>query len=322
MSELKEVQIYGEFEAKIAEVKEACNFLPDVSTDEGYEKSKRVSLDVGKILTAVEAKRVEEKSESLAYGKKVDSEAKALVAKLVAFQIPHKEAYKELDSLNKEREQRLKDELEERVRVIRELPEAMRDSDSTGVKMALESLQVEECLDFYGLTQQALIARNASKIALSAMFSTKLQQEKDAVELAILRKKQTEQDQKDHDERIAKEASEKAERKAEEAKKAELAAVEAAAEAVRQREAAAVQAQIDIDKAAEKATQEQIRLQKEKEAAEAAEIARKEANKRHVGKIRGETKDCLIALGIDEAMAIKVVLAIHNKKIKNISINY
>lgn len=337
---MKDVQIYGEFDAKIAEVKDACNFLPDVSTDEGYEKSKRVALDVGKILTAIEKKRVEEKSESLAKGKRIDSEAKVLKTKLQEFQLPHKDAYKELDGLKKEREQRRKDELEERVRVIRELPEAMADSDSSGVKMALESLATEECLDFYEYATPALLARNASKEALSKMFADKLQSEKDAVELEELRKKQAEQELKDRDERVAKEAAAEADRKTDAAKEAEQKAIENAAEAVRQREAVEVQAKLDAEEAektlalagaiakkqaetaAINAHNKAILEQQQKEDAEAAEIARNEANKKHVGKIRGEAKDCLMSLGVDEKLAKKIIMAIHNEAIKNISISY
>ncbi len=339
-TELKTVAAYDEFRASMATARDACNFLADMTTTEGYEKSKRVALDGRKIINNVENKRKELKKKSLDEGRLIDSEAKSIIAEIEEFQLPHQEAYKELDKLKKERVQQLKDALNERVRVIRELPEAMADSDSDGVKMALESLQVEECLDFYELTAEALKARNASKEALSKMFADKLKQEKDAVELAELRKKQAKQEQKDRDERIAKEASEKAEREAKAAKDAEQKAIEQAAEAVRQREASEKQAQIDADLAEERrveserqaaidveaaakaATEEAERVQKSKEDAEAAETARNEANKKHVGKIRGEAKECLIALGVDEKMAKKIILAIHTKNIDNISISY
>jgi hypothetical protein len=325
-TQLVKVNEYDEFRSKVEEVKGACNFLPDVTTDEGYAKSKRVALDVGKVLTAVEKKRKELKKESLDFGRLIDSEAKSLAAELEQFQLPHKSAYKELDNLKKEREQRRKDELEERARTIRELPEAMQDSDSSGLKMALESLQVEECLDFYEFTEQALKARNASKESLAKMFAEKLKQEKDAAELAELRKKQAEQEQKDRDDRIAKEAAAKA--------------IDQAAEAVRQREAAEAeakrqsklaeerrieaeaQAKIAAEQAAENARMQAAADQKAKEAAEQAENEKREANKKHVGKIRKEAKESLMALGIDEAMAKKVVMAIHNGDIKNVSIKY
>ncbi len=45
-------------------------------------------------------------------------------AKIEAFQLPHKDAYKELDTLRKQRDIDRKEALSERVRVIRELPES------------------------------------------------------------------------------------------------------------------------------------------------------------------------------------------------------
>jgi len=328
-----EIAEYDEFRAKLNEVKEACSFIPDVSTDEGYKKSRRISLDVGKVLTALEKARKDKKAHTLELGRAIDSDAKRIAAELEELQLPHKAAYKELDNLKKEREQRRKDELEERVRTIRELPEAMQDSDSSGLKMALESLQEEECLDFYEFTEQALKARNASKESLAKMFADKLKQEKDAAELAELRKKQAEQEQKDRDERIAREAAAQAEQEAADAKAAEQRAIDLAAAAVRQRDAVEVEAKWQADLAEERriAAEAQAKIaaeqaaenaRKAKEAAEQAENEKREANKKHVGKIRKEAKESLMALGIDEAMAKKVVLAIHNGDIKNVSINY
>lgn len=335
-----EIAEYDEFRAKLNEVKEACSFIPDVSTDEGYKKSRRISLDVGKVLTALEKARKDKKAHTLELGRAIDSDAKRIAAELEGLQLPHKAAYKELDNLKKEREQRRKDDLDDRVRTIRELPEAMQDSDSSGLKMALESLQEEECLDFYEFTEQALKARNASKESLAKMFAEKLKQEKDAAELAELRKKQAEQEQKDRDERIAKEAAAQAEQEAADAKAAEQRVIDLAAAAVRQRDAAEAeakrqaklaeerrieaeaQAKIAAEQAAENARVQAAVDQKAKEAAEQAENEKREANKKHVGKIRKEAKESLMALGIDEAMAKKVVLAIHNGDIKNVSINY
>lgn len=362
MNQIVKVNEYDEFREKVDEIKGVCNFIPDVTTSDGYEKSKRVSLDIGKVLTSLEKTRIKKKADSIAFGKLVDFEAKAIREELEVFQLPHKEAYKELDNLKKEREATRKANLEMRVETIRSLPEAMRDSDSEGVKMALESLQQEGCLDFYEYTEHALKARNASKSELSNMYADKLKAEKDAVELAELRRKQAEQKQNDREERIAREASEKAEREAEAAKQAEQVAIEQASEAVRQREAADKKAKIDAELAeqrriaaeeqakrnTEAAAQEaensmalaaatakkqaetaainarnaEILRQQEKEAEELAGIKRREANNRHVGSIRKAVKESLIAVGLDEAMAKKVVLAIHNKDIPNVTIKY
>jgi hypothetical protein len=193
--------------------------------------------------------------------------------------------------------------------------------------MALESLQCEECLDFYEYAQPALLARNDSKAKLGDMYGAKLKAEKDAVELAELRKKQAIQDQKDHDESIAKEASEAAEKKAAESKAAEQLAIDQAALAVKQREEAEIkaknaeaQAAKDAEVAAENAKQQQIEFQKNKEDAERAAQAKLEANKAHIGRIRKAAKESFIALGYSEAEAKKLVLAIANGKITNVKL--
>jgi colicin import membrane protein len=310
-TQLATVTEYEEFRAKIAGVKETCNFLPDVASTEGYEKSKRVALDVGKILTNLESRRKELKQDSLEFGRRVDSQAKDIAAELESFQLPHKRAYKELDNLKKEREARRKAELAERVEFIATLPEMMRDSDSDSVKAALEGLHDNECLDFYEFTDQALKARKSSITALSEMFGQKLQQEKEAVELERLRQESAAREQQDREDRIANEAREEAERKAADAKEeAEKRERDLKAKAKEAEE----NAQREIQAAADKADREKQRVVDEK--------LKREANKRHVGGIRREAKEAMVSGGIDEAVAKKIILAISNGAIPHITINY
>jgi hypothetical protein len=61
MSDIKIVK-YDEFASKIDQLREAANFIPDVSSDEGYEKSKRIHLDFRKLENTVEKVRKGEKS--------------------------------------------------------------------------------------------------------------------------------------------------------------------------------------------------------------------------------------------------------------------
>lgn len=140
-------------------------------------------------------------------------------------------------------------------------------------------------------------------------------------------------EQLERDQAAAKELAEQGERD-------RVAAIEQAAEAVRQREAAEAravqdaalaeerrveaerQSKLDSDAAAKTAKAKQIRLQQEKEDAEAAEKARKLANKQHVGAIRKAAKESLMELDLDEATAKKIVLAIKNGKISHVTINY
>jgi len=339
MSNLKIVE-YDEIAEQIETVKEAADFLPNVSTNEGYEKSKRVSLDVGKLLTALEKTRKEKKAYFLQGGKEVDSQAKLIVAQLETIQLPHKDAYKELDNLKKQREIDRKAKLEERVNYIRTLPELLAESSSDEIQGAMQSMANEECLDFYEYSSDALKARISTREALALLFTKKDKEENDAIELAKLKKEQAEREQKEREDRIAAEAKQEAEAVAakavkdkEDAKQAEELAKKQAEEAEKARiesekvsKLAAIEAEKAANMRAERAAEDAKRYEIEKQEAikkkEAEDLAKREANQKHIGEIRGGAKDSLMALGIDEEKAKEIVLAISNGKIKNVSIQY
>lgn len=339
MSNLKIVE-YDEIAEQIEVVKESADFLPNVSTDEGYEKSKRVSLDVGKLLTALEKTRKEKKAYFIQGGKEVDSQAKLIVAQLETIQLPHKDAYKELDNLKKQREIDRKAKLEERVNYIRTLPELLAESSSDEIQGAMQSMANEECLDFYEYSSDALKARNSTREALALLFTKKDKEENDAIELAKLKKEQAEREQKEREDRIAADAKQEAEAVAakaikakEDAKQAEELAKLQAEESEKARlrsEADAKLAAIEAEKAAKvraeeaaaQAKQDEVNKQEAIKQKEAEDLAKREADKKHIGAIRGESKDCLMALGVSEKVAKEIVLAISNGKIKNVSIQY
>lgn len=202
---------YDEMANKLDEIKEYSNFLPDVSTDDGYQKSKRVSLDIGKVKTSLEKARKDKKSFFIEGGKQVDTQAKLILKKLDDMQLPHMEAYKELDNLKKEREAKRKQELEERVSFMRNMPELMSESSSDEITGAMNDLNQQDCEGFYEFTSAALKTRNDSVKALGELLAKALKAEKDAEELAELRKLQALRDQKDRDDKIALEARQKAE---------------------------------------------------------------------------------------------------------------
>jgi hypothetical protein len=319
---------YDEISAKLDEVEEAANFLPDVTTDEGYNKSKRVSLDVGKLLTALDKKRKEKKAYFLNGGREVDGQAKAIAARLEEIQLPHKSAYKELDNLKKEREANRKAKLEERVQYIRDISELMADSHSSEILAAMNQMQEEECLDFFEYTDQALKARNDSRKSLSSLFDRRRQEEKDAEELEKLRKESEERAVKEREEQIKRESAAKAEAETKAAKEREeiakqdaIRAEQAKVDAERRAIEAEKTAKENAEKAAEAARVAEVERQKQEEEAKRQEQLKLEANKRHVGNVRRGAKEALMKY-VDEATAKKIVIAIHNTEIPSISISY
>lgn len=327
VTETNGVAEYDEFRAKINEVKEACDFIPDVSTDEGYDKSKRISLDVGKVLTALEKKRKELKAESLEFGRKIDAEAKSIAGELSEFQLPHKQAYKELDDLRKQREAERKAQLQERVDNLQTLPEVMRDSSSEEVKAALENVMAEECLDFYEFTEQALKARNSAKEALSNMFKEKLQQETERAELERLRREQEERAQRDREERIAKEAADKAEREAAkkiDAERQARAEVERKAEEDRRlAEQKAIEAKQRAEREVREAAERALKEREEEENRAREEEAARRADEEHRLSVHSGILEALTSrCSLTAPQAENVVAALSRNEVPFVQINY
>lgn len=105
-----------------------------------------------------------------------------------------------------------------------------------------------------------------------------------------IEKTEREKAQKEHEEKIAKQAREQAEK----------------------------QAVIDAQRAVE---EERERVRKQELAVE-IERQKRESNRNHVSKIRKQTKESLMLIGLDEDTAKRVVLAINSGKIKNVKITY
>ena len=312
---MHQITLYDEIRAGIDTIKDECNFLIDTSTEEGYNKSKRVALDHGKVLTKLEKRRKEAKAEALEFGRWVDKEAGALREEIEGYINPHKEAYKAINSAKKEREASRKAELERRVQEMHSLPDTMQDSDSAGVKMAMEAMQAEECLDFYEYSMQALAARNHAREWLGKMYADKLKAEAEAVELEKLRADKVKRDQEAHEENIRREASAKAEQEAAAAKDREEQAKKALVMAKEQ-------AAIDAEIAADNARLAEVARQAEAKRIEGEAQAAREADTANISKVRFEAKEALMFWGLCEDDARRIIHAINDGKIPHISIKY
>jgi hypothetical protein len=362
MTEQMHIAEYDEMANKLDEVKEYSNFLPDVSSDEGYQKSKRVSLDIGKIKTSLEKTRKEKKSFFLEGGKQVDSQAKKILEKLDAMQLPHLTAYKELDNLKKEREAKRKQELEDRVAYIRNLPEMLSESCSDEIQGAMNDMSNESCETFYEFTSAALKARNETIKVLGDLFTKTLKAEKDAEELEKLRAEQAKRKQEEHEARIANQAKEEAERvakiaqdkikaekqqaiqreeqakqavieaelkaeaQAKQARQNEIDAENARIEAVKQAEERAKQFAIDAENKRladiEQAKQDEINRQKEQLRLERAEAEKREANKKYLAKVHNGILSVLIANGISENDGKTMIKLAAKNELPQLTINY
>jgi|14_taG_2_1085336.scaffolds.fasta_scaffold01785_4 hypothetical protein len=343
-----EIQEYNEFEAKVSTLEDMCNFLPDCSNDDGYEKSKRVSLDTGKVLTAIEKKRKEIKAPALERCRFIDSEAKDLKERIEAVQLPHKEAYKAIDNEKKRKEEERLEKINDRFQRLYQMPELARLSSAQEIQAIINSLKGDEYLDCDEKTNFALLEKKRILVELNSILSEKVKAEEEQKELNRLRAEAAKREQKEREDRIAKEAEEKAKREAEAEKQAAIEAEKREQERLEREKQAAIQAKknaedrerqskIDAERAAQEAarlaTEESERKAKEaveqerkaveaQKAKEAAEAKAREENKKHRAKINNEAVSALLTTGISEEQAKVVVTAIAKKEIPNVSIQY
>jgi len=329
------IQAYNEFEAGMAKLEEVSNFLPDATTKEGYEKSKRIALDIGKVKSKLEKVRVSEKSYWLEGGRQVQTQAKEIEVRLINLIEPHKEAYKAVDNAEKLKKQKRQDEATAKIEAIAIMIETAEHLDSVGVSELMEQCeQFDTESGLWELTNDAIACKLRVSKKLLDMYLTKQQNEANEKELAELRAKQAIQDQKDHDARIAKQASEQAEKDKQQAvddkEKADQAKIEADNRLIEQKKKSKIDAENALveskrlaDEASENARLLEVKRQDDEREADRVQSEKLESNKKHVGVICKATKESLMQeCELDEATAKKVTKAIAKKLIANLIVQY
>lgn len=130
---------------------------------------------------------------------------------------------------------------------------------------------------------------------------------------------------KEENEKVEREKFE-AEERAKESERQRIAAEERtkleAEQAERNKEEAKIASDQAIIDAAQAAKEKAEKDQRDREAAELAAKEKREANTRNISKVRKQAKESIMALGFNEDDAKKIVLAIHNKDVANVIINY
>lgn len=100
---MKQTVEYNITEAALSELKNTCDFAPNYETKKGAEASRLVIKECREMRSGIEKHRKELKSDALAYGKLVDSEAKRITATIIDCEAPHKEAKEEFESREQKR---------------------------------------------------------------------------------------------------------------------------------------------------------------------------------------------------------------------------
>lgn len=181
----------------------------------------------------------------------------------------------------------------------------------------------DKCEEFVA---EYAVAKEQAADALSAALTARQKHDAEQEELARLRAEAAERERKERENRIAKEAADKAQREAE---VRAAAARKEAEDAVRREREASERRELELKLAAEQAERRAAEAEAKakrdadaKLAAEAAETARREANKAHRTKVNRSALAALVAAGIGEESAKRVIELIASKQVPHVSIHY
>ena len=300
--EAGEVGEYNETAAKLAQLQEEYGSeVPQCDTKQGYERSKKIASDCRAIRVALENKRKEIKAPALAFGKMIDSEAKLIKAELEAIEVPHLNAYREVD----EEKKRKKAEFEQKLFDLKK-PSVLNQLiqlHAQAIEKEAEQARIEaERLELEKLRrEQAEREEQERQDRLKAELE---QREKEIAEQARIEAEQKAEREKQQ----AIENAERLEREKQEAiERAELEAKQAAERAEQEKQQA-------IEQEKERQRQEQIRLEQEAKA--------REEDKKHRAKINNAALKCFVNGGLTEEQAKLAVTLIASKQVDNVSIYY
>ena len=270
---------------------EARAFVPDVTTAKGRAAIKALVTKVTKSKTYLEG-----------HGKALAAEYKAIPKVIDANRKIVKDALTEL---------------------AEEIRKPLTEFEEEATRLAIEKMNAQKAAE---LAEKVEIDHEFG-LLLNAQFDTEraAKLEADRIEAEQL-EAQRKAEQEAREKRIAEEAAASAKAEAEAAKQrateAEARAKVEAEQAESRRIEAEKQAKIQAEQAAENARLAEIARQEAEVKRLADEQAKREANKKNIGAIRKAAKESIMALGIDEETAKKLVLAIHNNEIANVSIMY
>lgn len=278
----------AELESKIQGIKDLSVIALEKTSEEVEAMIVELAdMDVSK---EIFGRRTDEAAELVAFtlGRLSEIQGKHIETELEAVRVENERI--ELDKLRQEAAARESAEQAAAEQAAREAEEA-RIAEQAAEQARIESeRQAQAAIDLAEREKQEAIEREQAAEQARLDAEAKAQRDAEAAEQARI------------------EAQAKAQREAE---AAEQARIQAAEQAKRDAEAAAERARIEEQ---QRQQAEAERIQREQE--------QREANNRHVGNIRRQTKDDLMKLGLDEATAKKVVLAIHNKEVRNVGISY
>jgi hypothetical protein len=286
MSAQQEVVAYSPVKAALADLEHKYKAVVfDVSTPAGMSTAKAAYKDINAYSIMLEAARVKEKADSLAYGRFIDSEAKRIADQLDALRLPIKN---QIDEVAKAEQRAREAAIEAEKRRILAEQEAARVAEER--RMAEQRAEIAR--------QQAEIARAQREAEEAARASrARIEQEERAARLI--------REEADRVARVTREAAEAEAKKIRDAEELRLRQerekIDAEARALAEAKRAEQQR---IDDAARKVREEQLAQQRELERKRAFEADTAEYILTLRQRIQGNARYAGIAAAIDDYLKV------------------
>ena len=353
MSEVKELVEFDKISAGMADIQSQGNFLPDTTTKEGYEASKRFVLDV---TTPTRTDLAEAHKTAKAYwiagGKSIDAKKNEINDLLLDIQKPHQEAYKAFDQIKKDKKLKFESDLNEKITVIynyRVLPPQANSSVITDIintcgetdtqegfyhraadaaKVRLESLEVLNELLMGAVAHEAEQQRQAELAEENRLRQMQIdeQQAKMEAQQAEMNARQAEMEAKLQAQADIELKADQEKRQAEYDKNLkienEIRAKEDEAERKKQAVEREEYAKQQAERAAEQARQDEINRQQAEQESQRIADEKRANNNRHATKVKKQAKEFIMSFGIDEKAAVNLVQAISHKDETTLTLNY
>lgn len=323
--------------ADVEEAREKGNFLPDMSTKDGYNASKRYVLDVtAPMRKALENAHKETKAPFWETCKFLDSKKKELMAVIEEIEEPHKLAYRNHDAEIKRKKEEAEQAVQNKIDWFDHVINQAFSADSKRIGELMEECQdFDMDFEFFGKRieeaqnkQVVTIAKLADRLTQQVAFE---ESEKQRLEMEKRQQELEEREAKLSAEEEARIAAQNAEAEAKERaeREAKLKAEREEAERKHAEEMKALKAKQEKERieaeriAKEQAEKARIEAEEKAKREEEERIAREEAARASRTKNRNHAAKQLIELcGLTKEQAISVCNEIASNKIDFLSANF
>ena len=341
MSEVNELVEFDKIAAGMADIQDKGNFLPDMTTKEGYEASKRFVLDVTTpTRTRLDKAHKVAKAYWVTGGKNVDGKKNEIMDLLVDIQKPHQEAYKDFDQAEKDKKAKFEQDIQDKIDILFNYRIIPNGSTSESITILIHQCGETDTQEgFYNRATDAFNTRQESLDTLNDLLMQCVSYEAEQAQQAEIAEQnriqqealdaqqeqmRLQQDEMDRKQREIDEAQNTIEEKARIEAEEKQAAIDEENRVEREKQEAIdreAYAKEQSDIAAENARLAEVKRQQDEVEAQQKAQAKLEANNKHTGRVRKEIKEHLIAsCGLDNDVAVSVVKAL--LKTNRVTINY